>query len=68
MKVKINFYGSESIFCLLKDINIRTDERYMYISTSENKGEAFPIQDVKNIEIGDFLDEKSIQSFFKIKQ
>lgn len=54
MKATINFYGSNSIEYNLKLIDIRCDDRYVYIATSDDEGEAFPKEDVESIEITKF--------------
>lgn len=54
MKVIVNFYHSKSIKCNLKKTDISYDDKFVYISTSENEGEAFPKEDIENIEIEEF--------------
>lgn len=54
MRATINFYRSDSMEYNLKLIDIRCDDRYVYIATSDDEGEAFPKEDVKSIEITKF--------------
>lgn len=54
MRATINFYGSDSMEYNLKLIDIRCDDRYVYIATSDDEGEAFPKEDVESIEITKF--------------
>lgn len=54
MKAIINFYGSNSIEYNLELVDIRCDDRYVYVATNNNEGVAFPKEDVESIEITKF--------------
>lgn len=68
MKVKINFYESESMEYELERTDISYDDRYVFITTGENDGVAIPKDDVMNIEIEENQHQKSMKSFLYIKQ
>lgn len=54
MKATINFYGSNSIEYNLEFVDIRCDDRYVYVATNNDEGVAFPKEDVERIEITKF--------------
>lgn len=54
MKAIINFYGNNSIEYNLELVDIRCDDRYVYVATNNNEGVAFPKEDVESIEITKF--------------